>query len=128
MTVTRKANATWVIPSEDEWYKAAYHKNDGVADNYWDYPTSTNAVPNNGNPGGDTGNSANYWYGDYTIGGPYWRTPVGYFGNSVSPYGTFDQGGNVWEWNESAITPTTRGARGGSILGYQPAVKGKTAV
>ena len=35
------------IPSEDEWYKAAYHKNNGVTGNYWDYPTGTNTVPSN---------------------------------------------------------------------------------
>ena len=26
---------------------------------------------------------------------------MGEFENSESPYGTFDQGGNVWEWNEN---------------------------
>ena len=36
MAITREADATWVIPSEDEWVKAAYHKNDGVTGNYWD--------------------------------------------------------------------------------------------
>ena len=35
---TREANATFVIPSLDEWYKAAYHKNDGATGNYFDYP------------------------------------------------------------------------------------------
>jgi len=30
LDVVREDDATWVIPSEDEWYKAAYHKNDGV--------------------------------------------------------------------------------------------------
>ena len=33
MAVTRKPNARYVIPSEDEWYKAAYHKNDGATAN-----------------------------------------------------------------------------------------------
>jgi formylglycine-generating enzyme required for sulfatase activity len=32
-----------------------------------------------------------------------------------SPYGTFDQGGNVYEWNETVgTTPAYRGFRGGS--------------
>ena len=43
-------NLHWVLPSEDEWYKAAYHQNDGVTGNYWDYPTSTDDVPYSDNP------------------------------------------------------------------------------
>ena len=39
----------------------------------------------------------------YTIGSPYYTTEVGEFENSESPYGTFDQGGNIWEWNETVI-------------------------
>src|SRR5262249_51776446 len=57
--VTRNSGAIWFIPNEDEWYKAAYHKNDGVTGNYWDYPTRTDTRPNNNPPSGDTGNSAN---------------------------------------------------------------------
>ena len=37
----RNAGAKFFIPTEDEWYKAAYHKNDGVTGNYWDYPTAS---------------------------------------------------------------------------------------
>ena len=115
LAVVRKPNATWVIPSEDEWYKAAYY--DGGSNVYYDYPTSTDAVPNNGNLEGDTGNSANFYEGDgdYTIGSPYYRTEVGFFELSDSPYGTFDQGGNVWEWNEAVPYRRNRGLRGGSF-------------
>jgi len=119
LAVTRGLDATWVIPTEDEWYKAAYHKNDGVTGNYWDFPTASDTAPDNGNPGGDTGNSANYWDGDYAIGTPYWRTEVGYFGLSGSPYGTFDQGGNVWEWTEAVLYGSSRGVRGGSFGGLE---------
>jgi hypothetical protein len=45
--VTRKAGATWFIPNESEWYKAAYHQpaaQGGDADNYWAYPMKTNSV------------------------------------------------------------------------------------
>lgn len=118
LAVARNLGATWVIPTEDEWYKAAYHKNDGVTGNYWDYPMGSSAAPNNANPGGDTGHSGNYFDNDYTIGSPYWRSIVGFFGQSDSPYGTFDQGGNVWEWNEAIVPGSSesfRGVRGGSF-------------
>jgi formylglycine-generating enzyme required for sulfatase activity len=118
--VEREPDAIWVIPSEDEWYKAAYHYNDGVTGNYYDYPTSSNSVPSNvlSNPAADPGNSANFWGDAYTIGSPYYRTVVGDFENSASPYGTYDQGGNVGEWNEAAIVARYRGRRGGSFFSY----------
>jgi formylglycine-generating enzyme required for sulfatase activity len=120
MDVVREPDATWVIPSEDEWYKAAYHKNDGVTGNYWDYPTSSDSVPSNELIDPDPGNNANFWEGDWTIGPPYRRTEVGAFGNSSSPYGTFDQGGNVWEWNEAVMgsVQRSRGIRAGSWAYY----------
>jgi len=42
-------------------------------------------------------------------------TNVGAYASSASFYGTFDQGGNVWEWNDTVIGPS-RGFRGGSWL------------
>jgi formylglycine-generating enzyme required for sulfatase activity len=40
-------------------------------------------------------------------------TDAGAYGQSESPYGTYDQGGNVYEWNESIVVGTHRGFRGG---------------
>ncbi len=110
----------YFIPTEDEWYKAAYHKNDGDTGNYFDYPTGTDSVPSNDLVDPDPGNNANFvvsWPGDVTVGSPYYRTPVGEFENSESPYGTFDQGGNVLEWNEAIVSGSYRGLRGGSFDG-----------
>lgn len=118
--IQRNENWKWALTSEDEWYKAAYHMNDGVTGHYWDIPMGSCMCwypLDNENPDGEC--SANFFDGDYTVGSPYWCTEVGYFGMSGSFYGTFDQGGNVWERNESLVYTgsgwSSRGARGGSF-------------
>jgi sulfatase modifying factor 1 len=116
LAVTRKSGWGYAIPTEDEWYKAAYYKGGSTSAGYWDYPTSSDATP--GQDMNDvSGNNANY--GDL-IGSPYYRTQVGDFENSESPYGTFDQGGNVSEWNEAILYGSLREFRGGSFDYYGP--------
>ncbi len=120
-TFARQPGAKFFIPTEDEWYKAAYHdQSAGMAATYFDYPTGTNADPGNDETEAtNPGNNANYYYyisSDYTIGSPYYRTEVGDFELSDSPYDTFDQGGNVWEWNETVLYTDYRVLRGGSFF------------
>ena len=117
LAVSREADWKWAIPTEDEWYKAAYHKNDGVTGNYFDYPTSSNAVP--GRDLSDvSGNNANYYGNPWPIDSPYYTTIRGEFQDSESPYGTFDQGGNVSEWNEAILYDAYRGDLGGAFAYY----------
>jgi formylglycine-generating enzyme len=115
MAVGREADWRWALPTEDEWYKAAYHRNDGNTANYFVYPTSNDNEPSNDlvEPT-DPGNNANFYQDGYTIDAPYWMTPAGAFERSESPYNTFDQGGNLYEWNETEVdADSTRGLRGG---------------
>jgi formylglycine-generating enzyme required for sulfatase activity len=136
MAVTRNAGAGWFLPSEDEWYKAAYHQLaslGGDSDNYWLYPMRNNSVPYSDQPPGTTPNNttvANFFKNDgvangydngwaVTGSGIYsssqnYLTDVGAYILSASFYGTFDQGGNVGEWSESLFSSTTRVQRGGS--------------
>jgi formylglycine-generating enzyme required for sulfatase activity len=116
--VTRKTGAAYFLPTEDEWYKAAYYDpNKPGGAGYWSYPTKSNTPPSNVLSATNT-NSANYNInGNYTLNSPYYRTDVGAFANSPSAYGTFDQGGNVNQWNETKVTigPNSyRGLRGGA--------------
>ena len=115
-TITRNPGARVFIPSEDEWYKAAYHKSGSTNAGYWDYATQSNTAPQAEPPPGiDLINgSANYAYavGDLTNVGSYTAKP------SNSAYGTFDQGGSVWEWNDTVISGSSRGLRGGSFFVY----------
>lgn len=122
-TITRDTTA-WnaggvAIASENEWYKAAYYDGSG---GYYDYPTQSNSAPTvaTANSTGDISNPgtnvANY------ASGADWNsqngnvTTVGSAGaGSASHYGTFDQGGNVWEWNDEILFTSDRGLRGGSF-------------
>ncbi len=113
-SITRNAGATWFLPTENEWYKAAYY--DGAAVTYFDYPTGTDAPPDNNLPATDTGNSANFLSGSLTTTGDpgYPMTAAGSYLLTQSPYGTFDQGGNVAEWNKALVSAGKRGRRGGA--------------
>ena len=118
--IAKNGGAKAWIPSENEWYKAAYYdpnKGGAGVGGYWAQATQSNTVT--GNTVG-VATSANYFDGDYVGSGTSSfptanaLTDVGAYGlNSDSAYGTNDQAGNVFEWND-AVTGSSRGLRGGS--------------
>lgn len=116
LAVTRRPNAEYVVPNEDEWYKTAYYKSLSKRDAYWDFPMQSYDEPSNDLLDPDPGNNANFYQQGYTLGPPYYLSKVGAFNNSESSYGTYDQGGNVKEWTETLIGEVTRCIRGGSCF------------
>jgi len=106
----------WKIPTENEWYKAAYYDpslNSGTG-GYWLYPTRSNTAPEASWANRNLPNEANIWTGASLTGSSNNLTPVGSFTNSASAYGTFDQGGNVRQWNDKIVSGSNRGERGGA--------------
>ena len=92
---------TYVIPTEDEWYKAAYFKPN--ASGYSLYANGTNTAP-------IAGVNTNY---DWAIGAPWDIITNG----TPEQNGTYDMMGNVVEWNETLLGIINRGLRGGLCTG-----------
>jgi formylglycine-generating enzyme required for sulfatase activity len=116
------AAPTFFIPNQNEWYKAAYYSqalNSGSG-GYYAYATQSDTAP--GNVIGILANQANYAPGgvwSVTQSSSYssnqnYLTDVGAFSGSGSFYGTFDQSGNVFQWNDlDGAAGSSRGLRGG---------------
>jgi formylglycine-generating enzyme required for sulfatase activity len=116
-SVTRNAGATVFLPSENEWYKAAYYDPRTTAQggppsdsHYWLYPTSSNLVPTASGP------TALPNHANFSPGGPDTVTDVGAYSGTTSPYGAFDMGGNVFQWNETILAGLARVVRGGGFI------------
>jgi hypothetical protein len=110
--VRRNPGAKFFVPTEDEWYKAAYYdpqKPGGPG--YWKYPTRSDAKPGR-DPA--SANGAN-WFMDGYLDPVHFFTEVGMFSRATSGYGTFDQAGNVFEWTEGLNPPFLRALRGGGF-------------
>jgi sulfatase modifying factor 1 len=82
----------YVIPTKDEWYKAAYYKPNGSG--YTMYANGTDSAPT-------AGTSSNY---NKVIGQP-WNVGTG----TMEQNGTFDMMGNVWEWVDWSNNGELRG-------------------
>ena len=120
--------ATFYVPTQDQWYKAAFYKGGGTNAGYWYYATQSDATPTAVTAGttgsgsaGNTGNFANY------SNGADWNsldgnvTTVGTNGGP-SAYGAFDMSGNLYEWNDlDGTTGSNRGIRGGGWSDPGPA-------
>jgi len=113
------SGATVWLPSENEWYKAAYfNPTNGT---YSTYATQSNTAP--GNIIGNGSNEANYVSpinGSFSVTqspiinpNQNYLTAVGSFTSSASYYGTYDQSGDVYNWEATTVSsqyPVLRGA------------------
>jgi sulfatase modifying factor 1 len=105
----RHKDAHYFLPSEDEWYKAAYY--DGNTSTYFDYANGKDTAPTAvaSGTGADTA-----VYDQSFATGPADIMNAG----SLSPYGTMAQNGNVEEWAESGFTaPNDSAAESRVLLG-----------
>jgi formylglycine-generating enzyme required for sulfatase activity len=113
------AAPTFFLPTENQWYKAAYYDPDlrRGRGGYYRFATRSDTTP--GNVIGDAANQVNYIFstGAMTVtqeptieATQNYLTNVGAMRSSRSSYGTFDQNGNVWELTESA------GMTGGAVI------------
>lgn len=119
--IARNPGARFYLPSEDEWYKAAFYSatlNSGSG-GYYLYATQSNAMP--GNLIGAAANQANCIASGFAVtqagnlsSAQNYLTDVGAFASSASFYGTFDQSGNVFEWFDIVDqSGSSAGLRGG---------------
>ncbi len=77
-------NMAYVLPTEDEWFKAAFYNS--ADESYSAYVDGTDSVSNVGNGGW---NISDYQDGAWAVGS-----------GAQEQNGTYDMMGNVWEWLE----------------------------
>jgi hypothetical protein len=120
---TGGAAPTFTLPTENEWYKAAYYSPalTGGSGGYYAYATQSDTAP--GNHVCSAGNQANHpTNAGFSVTqtpaeseGRNYLTDAGAFLGSGSFYRTFDQCGNVMQWNDLVGTAgPRRGLRNGS--------------
>ena len=93
-TITRNAEGNVFLPSENEWYKAAYFS---PAGGYFAYPYGSN-TPTTCAQSGPLANTANCGNAVDQV------TDVGSYTGAQSPVGAFDLGGNLKEWTDGIVS------------------------
>ena len=103
----------YVLPSADEWYKAAFY--DPLSDEWFDFPNGSNTAPLPVASGTDPNTAV--------FDQPFEQGPADIMqAGGPSPMGTVGQAGNIWEWEETEVDllnddpQANRGFRGSAWL------------
>lgn len=90
----RSKRTRFVLPTSNEWYKAAYfNPSNGT---YYDFPTGSNTAPV-AVSSGTLANTAVYGQSEFQGSAEVDKA------GGLSPYGVMGLGGNVWEWEETSF-------------------------
>ena len=120
---------TFFIPTEDEWFKAAYYKGGNNTAGYWTFCMQSNVAPtNNAALASASQPWSNYLLGaiysvtqvpDYVVTQNYLTDADAFPESSDSTYGTLNMCGTLNQWNDldGADTGLFRGIRGGFWAG-----------
>ncbi len=99
----RNSRARYVIPTGDEWYKAAYYDPEGKR--YFDYATGSDELPTGSND--PTTNQNEIIWGNFRDFVDVTKA------GGLSPFGTMGQTGNANEWEEGFWHHRQHGFRSG---------------
>jgi hypothetical protein len=104
----RNRQARYVLPSVDEWHKAAFYDPNvnGGTGGYWNYPTGSDSVPTPVTSGTDVGTAV---YNQSLAQGPADITQAG----GRSPYGVMAMAGNTQELEETTFDLLNKNVSGG---------------
>ena len=105
----RSKRATYVLPSYNEWYKAAYYNPSNST--YYDFPNGSDTRPT-----AVTGGLSGAVYTQAGEASPTGPADVDQAGG-LSPYGVMGLGGNVFEWDENSFDLTH--SSGSSLRGFR---------
>jgi formylglycine-generating enzyme required for sulfatase activity len=121
----RHKDARYFLPSENEWFKAAYYSPD--ASSYSIYATGGNIEPIAVASGTDADTAV---YAQPFAQGTAEVTLAG----GLSPFGTMGQSGNLWEWMETAFdgindsSAEDRPIRGGDLVADPVSLSSSTRI
>ncbi len=104
----------WLLPSQAEWYKAAYYN--PATSLYYKYPFQSNTLPSAVAPPGSS-NSGNFSNAALNYDGTdSYITNVGAYPNAASPFGAYDMGGDVWQFDDTGSSSGVFGIHGSNAV------------